>query len=73
VRREVIKVDDDRAWTRPAERSRRDWTVVARQTEDYLREEFAFEATPQELAECDARHAALLSGPGPRRATRDAG
>jgi hypothetical protein len=41
---------------------------VARQTEDYLREQFGFEVTQQELAEFDARHAAILTEPR-RRAT----
>jgi hypothetical protein len=59
----MIKVDDDRTWARLAERSRRDWTVVVRETEEYLREEFGFEVTSHELGEFEARHSAALSEP----------
>jgi len=59
----MIKVDDDRTWARLAERSRREWTVVVRETEDYLRDEFDFEVTARELGDFEARHSAALSEP----------
>jgi hypothetical protein len=57
----MIKAGDDRTWVR--ERSPREWTVVARETEEYLREEFGFEVTAHELGEFAARNAAALGEP----------
>lgn len=52
-----------------AERSRPEWTVVAQESEEYLREQFGFEVTSQELAEFDTRHAAIMGEP-PRQVPR---
>jgi hypothetical protein len=53
------------------ERSGPEWTVVARRSEEYFRDELGFVATPEELAEFHARHAALMEQVP--RGARDAG
>ena len=37
-----------------AARTRAEWAAIARQTEDYLREQFGFEATAEERAQAEA-------------------
>jgi hypothetical protein len=37
-----------------AQRTRAEWAAIAAQTEDYLREEFGFEATAEERASAEA-------------------
>jgi hypothetical protein len=44
-----------------------DWPAIAAHTEDYLREAFGFTATREELAEFEARHAAIEAGRDARR------
>ncbi len=37
-----------------AQRTRAEWAAIAKQTEDYLREQFGFVATPEERATAEA-------------------
>jgi len=37
-----------------AQRTRAEWTAIAVETEDYLREHFGFVATPEELRQAEA-------------------
>jgi hypothetical protein len=45
-----------------AQRTHAEWEAHGRQTEDYLREHFDFNPTPQERAELEAEHAAIMAG-----------
>ncbi|MGH3934736.1 MAG: hypothetical protein ACRDS1_07145 [Pseudonocardiaceae bacterium] len=44
-----------------AQRTHADWEALGQQTEDYLREHFGFDPTPQERAELEAEHAAIMA------------
>lgn len=42
------------------QRTRAEWAAIGQQTQDYLREHFGFDPTPQERAELEAAHAAIM-------------
>jgi hypothetical protein len=44
-----------------AQRTHAEWVAVGQQTEDYLREHCDFDPTPQERAELEAEHAAIMA------------
>ena len=44
-----------------AERTHAEWEAIGRQSQDYLREHFGFDPTPQERAELEAEHAAIMA------------
>jgi hypothetical protein len=44
------------------QRTHAEWEALGQQTQDYLREHFDFEPTPQERAELEAEHAAIMAG-----------
>ncbi|MFN2494778.1 MAG: hypothetical protein ABR608_02550 [Pseudonocardiaceae bacterium] len=44
-----------------AQRTRAEWEAIGQQTRDYLREHFGFDPTPQERAELEAAHAAIMA------------
>jgi hypothetical protein len=45
-----------------AQRTHTEWVALGQQTQDYLREHFGFDPTPQERAELEAEHAAIMAG-----------
>lgn len=44
-----------------AQRTHAEWEAIGRQTQDYLREHFGFDPTPQERAELEAEHTAIMA------------
>ena len=44
-----------------AQRTHAEWEAIGQQTNDYLREHFGFDPTPQERAELAAEHAAIMA------------
>jgi len=44
-----------------AQRTHAEWEALGQQTQDYLREHFGFDPTPQERAELEAAHAAIMA------------
>lgn len=44
-----------------AQRTHAEWEAVSQQARDYLREHFDFDPTPQERAEQQAEHAAMMA------------
>ena len=44
-----------------AQRTHPEWEALGQQTQDYLREHFGFDPTPQERAELAAEHAAIMA------------
>lgn len=44
-----------------AQRTHAEWEAIGQQTQDYLREHFGFDPTPQERAELEAEHAATMA------------
>lgn len=53
-----------------AQRTHAEWEAIGRQTRDYLREHFDFDPTPQERAELEAEHAAIMANLDAQFATR---
>ncbi len=53
-----------------AQRTQAEWETIGEQTRDYLREHFGFDPTPQEWAELEAEHAAIMSDLAVQFATR---
>lgn len=44
-----------------AQRTHEEWEAIGQQSHDYLREHFGFDPTPQERAELEAAHAAIMA------------
>lgn len=44
-----------------SQRTHAEWEAIGQQTNDYLREHFGFDPTPQERAELEAEHAAIMA------------
>jgi hypothetical protein len=44
-----------------AQRTPAEWAAVEQQTRDYLREHFGYNPTPEERAEWEAEHAAIMA------------
>ncbi|MGH3751913.1 MAG: hypothetical protein ACRDRP_04305 [Pseudonocardiaceae bacterium] len=53
-----------------AQRTHAEWEAIGQQTQDYLREHFGFDPTPQERAELEAEHAAIMADLDAQFATR---
>ncbi|MGH3719736.1 MAG: hypothetical protein ACRDRI_13050 [Pseudonocardiaceae bacterium] len=43
------------------QRTHAEWKAIGQQSQDYLREHFGFDPTPQEQAEMEAKHAAIIA------------
>ncbi|MGH3939463.1 MAG: hypothetical protein ACRDTG_12685 [Pseudonocardiaceae bacterium] len=44
-----------------AQRTHAEWTAISQRTQDYLREHFGFDPTPQERAELETTHGAIMA------------
>lgn len=44
-----------------AQRTQAEWDAIGQQTHDYLREHFGFDPAPQDRAELEAEHAAIMA------------
>ncbi len=56
-----------------ARRTQAEWEAIRQRSQEYLREHFGFDPAPQEQAELEAKHAAIMSDIDAQFASRQRG